>query len=463
MPEKNRKNKKTSKRGRRDIRLERAKIFIFSAVMLAGAVVAFIIPLRPQYSETEKRKLAEFPAFSTHALLEGTYFDDISTWFSDTFPFREELMQINGKLEKLWGIRQVAIHGEVDEGDEIPDVPMTDEPTSEQQPSQTQPQDITTTEAPEPSTDAPVNPPQQSDDVKTQTLGAVLIVGDTGYEYYNFNQGVAASYIATMKRAASLLEGKANFYLMLTPTSIAVTLDDSVKTTVKSSDQQKAINYFYSSMPSTVKTVPVYDTLMAHRSEEIFFRTDHHWTALGAYYAYRQFADVKGITPDELSRFGTKTFGGFLGSFYTDTLNEELAKHPDTVTAYVPYSNAKLVFYDKNGAGTNWPIINNVENYKSHSKYSTFTAGDQPFEVITNSDLSDGSSCLVIKESFGNAFIPFLVGHYQTVYVVDPRYYTANTLSGLVTQKGIRDVIVVNNISATRSRVYSAAVDKFVR
>ncbi|NMP37734.1 MAG: hypothetical protein GX051_06365 [Clostridiales bacterium] len=460
--------KKSTRAGRRDIRAEKAKIFIFCAVMLAGAVVSFIMPLRPEYSESEKRKLAVFPAFSTHALFEGTYFDDINTWFSDTFPFREHFMQLNGKLEKVWGIRRVAIHGEVDNGDEIPDVPLIEEPSSSDVPPSSMPgEQITTTETvPDFTTDAPSvsqTTPSQSDEVKTQTLGAVLIVGDSGYEYYNFNQTAATSYINTVRRAASLLEGKANLYLLLTPTSIDITLADSVRSTVKSSDQKKAINYFYSSVPSSVKTVPVYDTLRAHRSEPVFFRTDHHWTALGAYYAYREFAAVKGVTPDEIGRFKTKTFGGFLGSFYSDTLNEGLAKNPDTVTAYVPYSNAKLVFYDTKGAATNWPIINNVENYKSHSKYSTFVAGDQPFEIITNSDLKDGSSCLVIKESFGNAMIPFLIGHYQTVYVVDPRYYTANTLTGLVSQKGIKDVLIIDNISATRSRVYTAAIDKFVR
>ena len=67
--------------------------------------------------------------------------------------------------------------------------------------------------------------------------------------------------------------------------------------------------------------------------------------------------------------------------------------------------------------------------------------------TIENPDLSDGSSCLVVKESFGNAFVPFLVDNYQTVYVVDYRYYPEG-ITGLIQEKGIQDVIFLNNISA---------------
>jgi len=75
--------------------------------------------------------------------------------------------------------------------------------------------------------------------------------------------------------------------------------------------------------------------------------------------------------------------------------------------------------------------------------------GDNPYTVISNPDLSDGSSCVVVKESFGNAFVPFLVDHYQTVYVIDYRYYSGSVVDFAKTNK-VTDVIFVNNLSAIR-------------
>ncbi|MBQ7100549.1 MAG: hypothetical protein IJN81_02870, partial [Clostridia bacterium] len=65
----------------------RAVIAAFAVLLFVGATVALYLPLRPTYSEAEKRELTEFPEFSVTALLDGSYFDGIGTWYSDTFPF----------------------------------------------------------------------------------------------------------------------------------------------------------------------------------------------------------------------------------------------------------------------------------------------------------------------------------------------------------------------------------------
>ena len=105
---------------------------------------------------------------------------------------------------------------------------------------------------------------------------------------------------------------------------------------------------------------------------------------------------------------------------------------------------------DSNGKEFKWPVINNVSNYKSNVKYSAFIAGDNPYTVINNKNLSDGSACILVKESFGNAFAPFLADHYEKVYVIDYRYYKG-TLSELVTKTGAKEVIFANNVSMIRN------------
>ncbi|MGI6265442.1 MAG: DHHW family protein, partial [Acutalibacteraceae bacterium] len=93
-------------------------------------------------------------------------------------------------------------------------------------------------------------------------------------------------------------------------------------------------------------------------------------------------------------------------------------------------------------------VVMDGSSYGESTKYSVFIGGDNPYSVIQNPALNDGSSCVVVKESYGNAFVPFLVDHYQTVHVVDYRYYEGN-LEQLVEGNGITDVIFVNNIMAT--------------
>ena len=84
-------------------------------------------------------------------------------------------------------------------------------------------------------------------------------------------------------------------------------------------------------------------------------------------------------------------------------------------------------------------------------KYSAFIASDNPFTEIENKELSDNSACVVVKESFGNAFIPFLVDHYQKIYVVDYRYWTGS-ISKLAEEKKVQDVLFLNNLSMIRNK-----------
>jgi hypothetical protein len=144
-------------------------------------------------------------------------------------------------------------------------------------------------------------------------------------------------------------------------------------------------------------------------------------------------------------------FDGFVGSLYSETEDEGLAENPDTVVAYYPNCENEMTVTTSEGDTYTSKVIWDASNYKRGVKYSTFIGGDNPYSVIENKDLSDGSACIVVKESFGNAFVPFLVDHYQYVYVIDYRYWSG-TLSDLARETGAGDVIMINNISMTRSK-----------
>lgn len=318
---------------------------------------------------------------------------------------------------------------------------------------------VSSAPASQPVSSAPVEsatpPPEKNPIGDPEKLDVMLKIGDTGYEYYNFVQDYANQYITAVAEAGNSLGQNVTLYNMVIPTSIDITLSEDYieKHEINSQDQKKATEYLYSSinaMNPAVKTVDIFDALKLHNNEYIYFRTDHHWTQLGAYYAYEEFCKAKGVAPVALDKFEKRSYDGFLGSFYRDSPNDAMANNPDTVEAYIPAADTTMSYTTTDGETFQQDLIADGSAYDPEWKYLIFCAGDQPYEEITNADLTDGSSCVVVKESFGNAFIPFLVNHYQTVYVVDYRSYTGD-ISDFAAEKGVQDVILINNISMTRN------------
>ena len=434
----------------------------FFLVLYVGAAVSFMIPLRPTYSASEKRELQKFPELTASALVSGSYFDDISTWFSDTFPFREQLTRLNTVLKDLSGFDSIAIHGDVESGDEIPDTPL-DVPATETPQTTLPPVTETPQTTMPPVTEAPVTQSETKPDIKTQSLGAILVAGNSAYEYYNFSSTLAPEFINSVNNIKAAAGNKSNVYSLIVPTSIDIELNDAIRSDINTSDQKKALDYFNSSTKNATAVTGIYETERNHRNEYTYFRTDHHWTALGAYYAYERFTVAKGVAPVPVTDYQTVSFDGFLGSFYSSSSQSEaLGRTPDTVIAYLPKNNVNCVVTEANGNTYKWDVISDVTNYESNLKYLTFIGGDQALVTIENLDMTEGESCVVIKESYGNAFVPFLIPHYKNIYVIDPRHYKG-TLSNFVSDKDIDDIIFVANISTTRNSIYIDAMKEFIK
>ncbi len=446
--EKSKKAKKPKTSGRKTHLVKAASFFV---MLYLGAVIAFAIPLRPTYSPSEKRNLAEFPEFSAQDLLTGNYFSDISTWFSDTFPFRDFLTQAGTKIKNLYGINSINIHGDVEMGDDIPDGPLEMPPTD------------TSIEPTTPQTTEPTEPRDEETDLKTQSLGAIIVAGDAGYEYYTFSNDLAPRFINSVSNIKGSVNGDADVYALLVPTSIDITLNDNLREQVGSADQKKALEFFNSSFRDVNAVDGIYKAERMHRKEYTYFRTDHHWTALGAYYAYEQFCLEKGITPIPLEKYETETYDNFLGTFYSGSKQTaEMAKNPDYVTAYLPYNDVSCHIVEADGDAFYWNVVTDVTNHDRGSKYLTFIGGDNAITTITNKDNPDGETCVVIKESYGNAFVPFLIPHYSTIYVIDPRHYDG-TLSEFTSDKEIDDVVFIANISTTRNYIYIDAMESLIK
>ncbi|MCI9078626.1 MAG: hypothetical protein HFH68_06835 [Lachnospiraceae bacterium] len=291
-------------------------------------------------------------------------------------------------------------------------------------------------------------------DGKTSSFpSGIVISGNAAYEQYTYIDSIAARYASITSKIADKLKDKADVYNIVIPTSIGITFPDNKKNASGSSDQKKSLEKIAGKMSGNVKFVPLYNEMMSHRKEYIYFRTDHHWTAKGAYYAYNAFCKVKHIMPVKLEDFKKVSFGSFTGSFYKDT-NQNTALKKDTLYAYYPAGchdgSISLKYTNKDGVQVKGSLIEDASGYGESLKYSAFIDGDNPYTIIENDSLKDNSSCIVIKESFGNALIPFLVNHYHKIYVIDYRYWDGNIIK-LAEEKRAGDIIIVNNISMTRN------------
>lgn len=399
----------------------------------AIAVLAFVGLLffaRPTTSDIEKRALAKLPEPSLGSVLDGSYLSELSLWYGDTYPLREPLVRLSQALKALYGIQpKVQLVGGSVVADELP-------AEGEAAPVEATPED------------GPVEAPTErgmAEEVQDQIMQGLYVDNGAAYNIYYFSQESVQLYAEAMNTCAANLAGEATVYSIIAPTSAGALLDEGLLEDLGGTDQRQAIRYFLSLYSDDVHGVDVYDALRAHRDEYLYFRTDHHWTQLGAYYAYLEFCKAKGVEPSNILAREKMTFDTFLGTFYAELGNTDMEANPDYVDAYIPNSTNDMVVWDTDGNEIQTNVVTDVSDWNIYSKYNCFISGDRPLSRIDNPTKTDGSSCLVIKDSFGCAFVPLLVDDYQTVWVIDFRY-SDRSIPDFVRENDIEDVIFLNAI-----------------
>ncbi|MBR1741142.1 MAG: hypothetical protein IJ733_04605 [Lachnospiraceae bacterium] len=289
-----------------------------------------------------------------------------------------------------------------------------------------------------------------SEKLKMYDSTGTVVAGDTGFELYNYVESSASRYAKAINKFTKEVDQSVSVYEMVIPTSVGITFPDNKVKKINSSDQKEALEKIEKKLSGRERFISLYDVMMRHRDEYIYFRTDHHWTQLGAYYAYTAFCQEKGLEANPVTAYEKKVSEGFLGSIYVDAdKNPDLRQ--DDVEMYYPVSkHLQMQYKDSENRYKDGAVISDPTNFGISGKYLAFLCGDNPYTLIVNNEKQDGSSCIVVKESFGNAFVPFLADHYERIYVIDYRYWDGN-LKDLVKTKRAKEVLFLNNISMTRN------------
>lgn len=430
-------------------------------------------------SASEKREFVK-PEFSVKALLDGTYIPALEQYYSDTFPGRESLLKANRTLNKFYyysgsGEGSVLILNQSDsaaQGGESLDAvqkangqtqqpeqptPVQPEAPSEpvQEPTDTAdaPQTPETTERPEeqpeqPETDPELDTPEESD---ASYAGSVVVVGDRAMEIPTRLDDLITSYAGAVGNLAAAMGPDVRTISLITPNGGEFYSPESLHTGEHS--QKDMIDFCYSQMDDKIITVDAYSKLRSHTDEYIYFRTDHHWTQLGAYYAYTAFCEAAGFDAVPLDQFQTGRYDIFLGSMYGFTegypQSEVLKQNPDYLEYYLPIADTHARYYADGNleSGTPVSVVYTELDDSVSNKYLCFIGGDTPI-CIVESDVP-GPTCIVLKESYGNAFVPFLTSHYGRIIVIDPREFNRDgkptlNLTEFAADQGVDDLIVIN-------------------
>ena len=281
----------------------------------------------------------------------------------------------------------------------------------------------------------------------------LFIYGDGVYTQAFYSPVNAGWYAKTAAYYAQLFGCRVS--TVVAPVSSMVIDNPNVKE--KISEQGEILRKMRDLCDTSVNFVDTYASLYEHRDEYLFFRTDHHWTQRGAYYAYAAFAESLGMTPTPLSFFEFQVHQEeYHGSMDFYTSDERVKSFKDSVEVFYPTKQNTMTLTDKNGR--TWQYSSCINN---NSGYLCFIGGDHPYTVINVPENPQDKNILVLKDSFGNAFVPYLCEHYGNIIVVDVRWTNMNVYEQLK-DYGLTDIVFINNIQAANSyawsKMYMAAV-----
>lgn len=485
-----------------DVR-KRAAAIITTSVFIAlifGVGIAMLILERPTVSVAENRDLETMPVFSVASYLDGSFTAKFDKYFTDTVPFRDKLNEYAAVLENAKGLPSPQFYGVeivnenedygeiIDSIESAPTEPVLPEESVKQgaETSVTSIQggqsgtvpnsgelSVSGTGNPAAETAPPLTPvsPEVPGTEASQSgaaAGDEEFTGDitdflnngilvNGVKMYGEKAGIMlfggndkqgqryAELISSYKRE---LGDGVNVYNMVVPTSVEFYLPK--KYAKYSNSEKREIEFIYSKLTDGVIPVDAYSVLEAHKDEYIYFRTDHHWSDLGAYYAYTAFCNAIGQTPPPLSDYTAKTKEElFVGSLFGYTNDITLKNNPDTFTYYMTKSPFK-------GETYNYRTLTLTEANPIYHEYATGSAmygmflGSDGIHVKITTSAGTGRKIVMFKESYGNAFAPYLIDSFDEIYVIDIRYFGKNAVQ-YIKDVGATDVLFINNVFAANT------------
>lgn len=360
-----------------------SKIYIkMAGIFLVFLIVAFAFNLfskDKKYSESENRMLAQKPVFSMANLTSGKYMKDMEDYVTDQFFIRDKWINLK-VLEDLALGKKESNGVYIGKKDYLMEIPTA--------------------------------PNQKALD---NNLDAIS----------NFS----ASH-PDINTVMTLIPNAAYIYDHLIPRNAPVR------------DQEKDIKYVMNAVSTSLNFVDLTKTMSSHKEEDIYYKTDHHWTTLGARYAFDALSTALGIekpTQEYKIYPVTHSFQGTLAS------KSGYDKALDTIEIYVPQGVNTDCVVNFTDEGKKTASVYESAALEKKDKYEVFFGGNHT-RIDISTPMEEKKNLLLFKDSYANCFIPFLVPYYRNIIVIDPRYFY-DDIESLISDNEITDVLFLYNVN----------------
>jgi DHHW protein len=397
-------------------------VIIFCSLLLLGGIASLAMK-KEKVSVMENRKLAVFPEYSDSTFWKGKFFKDIEAWYADNFPYRDKWIDFSAKLRNTFGYESAEIKM-YDQANDA-DANLKGKDTTKEKIQ---------------------NGPLPDDGATGEVKKKVFVFKNRAFEMFGGGPAMGKAYADVINSYNRLLKPGVQVYNLIIP--VALEFEITEKYAKLQKPNRPAIENIYNNEDPEIKKVWAIDEIRKHRNEYIYFNTDHHWTSLGAYYAYRAFCETAGLTPVSIDTIPFKTKPAFLGSLYRLTRDPGLQSNPDSVRYYL-FRDSINFYVGSNTIGAWNKSKMYGEGASGPNSYSVFLQGDLPIVKI-ETQKKNGRKIAVVKESYGNAFAPWLSNNYEKVIVVDQRYYTGDFIK-MLKAEGINELLFINNIFAAHT------------
>ncbi|MDK2584763.1 DHHW family protein [Romboutsia sedimentorum] len=356
-----------------------------------GVVILNTITKDKQFSESENRMLAKKPKFTIEKLLEGRFSTKYEKYKIDQFIGRDFFINAKSHIDEMLG--------------------------------------------------------------KNENNGVYIC--DDGYLMEDFKRP-DEKYLNENIKAINDFSKKhkeINQYMLIAPNAISI-LNDKLPKFAPIINQKKYLDDLNKSLNDKINFVDGYKALNNHKSEYIYYKTDHHWTTLGAYYGFLESAksmklDVKGnnynIEP---------VTNDFHGTLYSKS--GFASKDSDIVNVYLPKNKEDEVVVNYVEEKKKSPSIYDSKKLQGKDKYEVFLGGNHPLLKI-NTTLKSEKKLLLIKDSYANSFVQFLTPYFSEIVMVDPRYFYED-IEKLIDKEKITDMLYLYNANTFFSDTSLSAV-----
>lgn len=235
------------------------------------------------------------------------------------------------------------------------------------------------------------------------------------YTEKEFNPQQISKNLQALEKFVGKAKQNADVHVMMVPTKSWI-LREKLPAFAPHYKEQKFYDALQQKLEKEDVLISVEPVLDAHKEEEIYYRTDHHWTTLGAWYAYEQY--TKAVSGDLQRAQGKKKFRCISKDFYGTTYAKiNYARQADKIEIYEPADKLRVVY---NMGEKKTKTLYDFSFLKTADQYSVFTGGNQAVLEITGG-IKNGKTLLLIKDSFANSILPFLAEDYEKLVVVDLR------------------------------------------